>query len=98
MPQGKTWYLIAYDVRDDRRLRKVLKKVEGYGYRLQYSVYRCRLTRRELERLNWELKKIMALEDDLLIIRLCARCIEHLACRNPQAQWAAEKAENFKVI
>ena len=51
----KLWYLIAYDVREPTRLREVAKHIEGYGERLQFSVFRCRLTERELERLRWEL-------------------------------------------
>ena len=40
------WWLVSYDVRDSNRLRKVAKKLEGYGERLQYSVFRCRLEAR----------------------------------------------------
>jgi CRISPR-associated endonuclease Cas2 len=31
-------YLVAYDIRDDRRLRLVAGCMEGYGSRVQYSV------------------------------------------------------------
>ena len=27
----KSWHLVTYDVRDPKRLRKVAKKLEGYG-------------------------------------------------------------------
>ena len=43
----KLWYLVAYDVRDPKRLREVAHHLEGYGERLQFSVFRCRLTERE---------------------------------------------------
>ncbi|MGE0434417.1 MAG: CRISPR-associated endonuclease Cas2 [Planctomycetota bacterium] len=43
------WYLLTYDVRDDKRLRKVAKTLEGYGTRLQYSVFHCHLSRTDLE-------------------------------------------------
>lgn len=68
------WWLVCYDVRDDKRLRKTAKHMEGYGSRLQYSVFRCWMTPREMERLRWELTTILQPEDDVLIIPLCARC------------------------
>lgn len=67
------WYLVSYDVRDPKRLRKVAKRLEGYGSRVQLSVFRVRLTRDTLEKLRLELTQLMAIEDDLLVIPLCER-------------------------
>lgn len=39
----RTRYLLCYDVRDDRRLRRTEKVAETWGYRLQYSVFVCDL-------------------------------------------------------
>src|SRR5262249_25938031 len=46
--QGAHWWLVCYDVRDPDRLRKTAKHLEGYGERVQYSVFRCWLTRLEM--------------------------------------------------
>jgi len=70
MGQQKNWYLISYDIRDPKRLSQTARHLEGYGARVQYSLFRCRLTVRQLERLQWELTPILAPEDDLLIIGL----------------------------
>jgi CRISPR-associated protein Cas2 len=46
-------FLVCYDIRDARRLRRVHKIVSGFGAPMQYSVFACRLTdcaRAELER------------------------------------------------
>ena len=43
------WWLVCYDVHDPDRLRKCAKHMEGYGVRVQYSVFRCWMTRREVE-------------------------------------------------
>ena len=51
MPEGK-WYLVCYDVRDEKRLRRAAKKLEGRGQRLQYSVFRCWLTATDLQQLR----------------------------------------------
>ena len=68
------WHLIAYDVRDPKRLRQTAKLLEGYGERIQYSIFRCRLDDLTLAKLRWELADILEPEDDLLVIPLCVRC------------------------
>jgi CRISPR-associated protein Cas2 len=73
--QGAHWWLVCYDVRDPDRLRKTAKHLEGYGERMQYSVFRCWLTRREMERLRWELTELLAQEDEVLLIPLCNTCV-----------------------
>lgn len=73
--QGARWWLVCYDVHDPDRLRKAAKHLEGYGERMQYSVFRCWLTRREMERLRWELTELLVAEDDVLLIPLCAGCV-----------------------
>ena len=40
-------YLVAYDIREDRRLRNVATCMEGYGDRIQYSVFVCDLSEEE---------------------------------------------------
>ncbi|MDA1193027.1 MAG: CRISPR-associated endonuclease Cas2 [Candidatus Poribacteria bacterium] len=87
MPEPKHWFLVMYDVREPKRLRRAAKHLEGYGHRLQYSVFRCRLTHRQIERLQWELTKMLETEDDLLIIELCQGCGTKVADRNGQEDW-----------
>ena len=41
-------YLVAYDIREDKRLRRVHKTMKGYGWSLQYSVFICDLDTMEL--------------------------------------------------
>lgn len=95
----KHWHLISYDVRDAKRLRRVAKKLEGYGTRVQYSVFRCRLDRETLEKLHWEVNKLMAEEDDLLVIPLCEACAgkvpEHSS--GDQSSWVGP-ARTFRIV
>ena len=69
------WWLVCYDVHDPARLRKCAKHMEGYGSRIQYSVFRCWMGRREMERLRWELTELLAKDDDVLLIPLCGHCV-----------------------
>lgn len=36
-------YVVAYDIREPKRLRQVHKTMKGFGYPLQYSVFVCDL-------------------------------------------------------
>lgn len=85
---GARWWLVCYDVREPKRLRKTAKHMEGYGERVQYSVFRCWMTQREMERLRWELTKLLQPEDDVLLIPICTRCVAgmrvtHAASKRP---------------
>jgi len=64
-------FLIAYDIAGPKRLRKVIKVMEGYGERLQYSVFLCDLS--GMERVAWETDIRAALnlaEDSVVCIDL----------------------------
>jgi CRISPR-associated protein Cas2 len=71
--------------------------MKGYGDHVQYSIFRCRLTERQLERLRWELSRILEREDSLLVVRLCARCSANLTWRNPPEAWPAERG-SYEVL
>ena len=58
MPRAPA-YLVCYDVTDDRERSRVAKVVEGFGLRIQLSVFECRLTRTALADLQ---RKLLALE------------------------------------
>ena len=97
MATDKRWKLVCYDVRDQARWRKVHRLVRGHGSRVQYSVFRCRLDVRATERLRWELSKVMATEDSLLIIDMCPRCSGHVVSKNSLDDWA-EDEPTFRII
>ena len=66
-------YLLTYDIRDDRRLRAVANCVEGYGDRMQYSVFLCDLSPTELVYLRTDLDQIIRpSEDSIMLVDLGA--------------------------
>lgn len=97
MGQQKNWYLVSYDIRDPKRLARTARCLGGYGSRIQYSMFRCRLTVRQLERLQWELAPILATEDDLLIIRLCSGCASRVRKKGSMDGWEIEIV-TFEVV
>jgi CRISPR-associated protein Cas2 len=63
--------LITYDVSTEtaegrRRLRKVAKLCEGFGLRVQKSVFECVLSEADHERLWHRLEKVVDPEEDSL--------------------------------
>jgi CRISPR-associated protein Cas2 len=87
MAEPKHCYLICYDIRCQKRWRKAYKLLQGYGDRIQYSIFRCWMSQRTREKLRWELEKILTTEDDLLLIRLSNRSLEDAAKYNRPGTW-----------
>jgi CRISPR-associated protein Cas2 len=70
-------YIVAYDICNPKRLRRVARAGEDFGFRRQYSVFLCRLSAHDLVRLKSRLYDIIDLgEDQVLFIPLCNRCAE----------------------
>jgi CRISPR-associated protein Cas2 len=70
-------WLVAYDIGDPKRLRKVATTCEDYGVRRQYSVFFCRLSATEFVRLRSRLYDLIDLEEDqVLFIPVCKGCAE----------------------
>lgn len=40
-------YLVAYDIADDKRWRRIWKVMNGFGDWLQLSIFQCRLNRQK---------------------------------------------------
>jgi CRISPR-associated protein Cas2 len=86
----KSWYLVCYDVRDEKRLRRVAKILAGFGARLQYSIFRCWLSERDVERLRWELGRVLEPEDDVLYLGVCSACVRRMRIRDSKGAWPEE--------
>ena len=64
-------YLVAYDIADDVRLRRVHKTLCGYGSRLQYSVFECKLSAADLAQCRHAVGKLIHhKEDQVLFVNL----------------------------
>lgn len=60
-------YLIAYDIADPKRLRKVCRLMEDHGERLQYSVFVCDLSPAEVAELESAVTAVMHLAQDNVV-------------------------------
>lgn len=57
-------YVVAYDISDPKRLRRVFRTLKGYGEHLQLSVFRCDLTRSQRLQLAAKLGQTIDPEED----------------------------------
>lgn len=57
-------YLVCYDIRDDRRRARLARLMEGYGERVQYSVFEVHLRQTQaLEALKEQMQQILEPDD-----------------------------------
>jgi len=61
-------HVIAYDIADPKRYRKVYKAMCGAGDALQFSVFRCELSAMELQKLKDEVWPLLNLAEDRVMI------------------------------
>ncbi|WP_444319180.1 CRISPR-associated endonuclease Cas2 [Megasphaera massiliensis] len=69
-------YLICYDIADTKLRTKVAKYLEGFAFRIQYSVFMCENTEKGMAEVH---KRLIALTHDaskktILIVPLCRSC------------------------
>jgi CRISPR-associated protein Cas2 len=57
--------IVSYDIPSNRRRYKVMKTLEGFGTRVQFSVFECNLKPREIDELRKRLKKLSGPEDSI---------------------------------
>lgn len=65
---GRRYYLVCYDIVEPRRWRSCYKLLHGYGERIQYSIFKCRLTDKQLAEMRWKLVKVLNKDEDKLMI------------------------------
>ncbi len=61
-------YLVAYDISDQRRWRRLFRVMNGYGEWLQLSVFQCRLSGRRRVELQDALERIIHHRHDHVVI------------------------------
>jgi CRISPR-associated protein Cas2 len=67
-------WLVIYDIRDETRLRKVAKHMEGYGVRVQKSVFEIEASSKIIERLRTEIHALLNIEQDYVVyFEICER-------------------------
>lgn len=69
------FYLVSYDIVDDKRRVKLSKTLKDFGDRIQLSVFECLLTDDLAMRMVERIEDIIDNEkDSVRIYRLCGKC------------------------
>jgi CRISPR-associated protein Cas2 len=58
------FYLISYDICDDRRRLKLARALKGFGERVQRSVFECILTETQYHELRRRVDKLIDTKED----------------------------------
>jgi len=73
----RQWVVVTYDIPDDKRRKKVMKTLAGYGRWVQYSVFECELRPADVEKMVQRLRKMIRVElDDVRVYPLCENCLD----------------------
>lgn len=87
-------YLVFYDITEPRRLRRMAKRCEDYGHRLQKSVFLCDLDGEQFARMWSRLTELLKEEDSLLAWPVCAAC----AARTQMAGIGSLPSEDLALV
>jgi CRISPR-associated protein Cas2 len=79
-PPTKFLVLVAYDVSDNRRRTRLVKRLGRYAQRVQRSVFEAYLTDPLLDQMIRTLRDTIEPTDDVRIYRLCKTCREQEIC------------------
>ena len=70
------FYVISYDIPDDRRRSQLAKVLKGFGTRVQYSVFEAHLNKRQYEELKRAVERLIEpSEDSVRYYALCSACV-----------------------
>ena len=68
-------YVISYDLAENKPRNKLAKLLEGYGVRVQYSVFECNLTEKKFKKLYAQILALTEKEEgSVRFYPLCRSC------------------------
>lgn len=68
MSKVRNRYFVCYDVSDPQRLAQTYKKMRGYGDPIQYSVFVCDLSPKEMLLMKSDLMELINVSEDRILI------------------------------
>lgn len=87
------FYLVCYDIVNNRRRQKVSKLLETYGWRVQKSVFECVLEDKQQEMLQTRLTKMLnKREDQIRFYPLSAHCRNKVVVLGTQPEFVVDDA------
>ena len=68
------FYIVSYDIPDDKTRNRVARILLDFGARVQYSVFECSMDDKLLEKMTQKISKVISDKDSVRIYPLCAKC------------------------
>ena len=70
------FYVISYDIPEDRRRSQLAKVLKGFGTRVQYSVFEAHLTASQFEQMKQAVSSVINPDEDAVrYYSLCRACV-----------------------
>ncbi len=99
MAKNAYFTVIAYDIIDDSRRRKVVDALlDVGGIRVNYSVFECLLPKARLIKLQKEILDIVDQKEDRIIFyRLCELCIDNVEYYGNSGQYTLTEGQQTGI-
>lgn len=79
----KIFIVVAYDITDDRRRARLHKRLKSFGTPVQYSVFECILSPKNLEKMKKMVRREIKEDEDLVrYYLLCEACRRRILAIN----------------
>jgi CRISPR-associated protein Cas2 len=79
MAEATVHAVVAYDIADARRRNRVARCLEGYGTRVNYSVFECVLKAAAFRKLKRELAPLLKNRvDSVRFYPMCRECVDRI--------------------
>ena len=80
----KLFCVVAYDIADDKRRLRIVKVLEKYGVRVNFSVFECLLTESQYLKIQQLLEdKMKEKEDRIIFYPVCVNCFTKIVYHPP---------------
>jgi len=67
--------VVCYDIPDDKRRNRISDILEGFGERVQRSVFECDIKPEHLKKMKEKLVKVLKDDDSVRYYYLCGECV-----------------------
>ena len=74
--------VVCYDIPDDKRRNRISDILEGYGERVQFSVFECDIKPEQAKKLKDKISKVLEEVDSIRYFSLCAECVSKVEVIN----------------
>ncbi len=90
---------VSYDIADDKKRTRLAKKLLNFGQRVQYSVFECNLTKKQIAEMKKQILPLIDREkDSLRIYRICDTCRKQVESFGIKKSWEDITDEQAIVV